>query len=357
MKIAKSTKELQSIAQAMVKESSLPIEKSLGKTILVTGGSGFLGIHLLYELVLNSEFEKIYTIVRSTEKLKAQALKYIGTTDWLQVVHPIEQDLLHITAKDLPRVSLVIHSAAEIHCLKSLTQLYSNNCEITANLLNFYRNTPFIFISSLSVFVSSSLKGYHCPVQFKENDTFDIYGGYAQSKYVGELLCQTHNSAKVVRLGLLTGSTIKGICGHDFFTTFLKICKEINCYPSGYEESFVDITPVDMCAQKVIHEVLASDKEIVHIANKNALPITEIISQLGLQPVTPENWTVAISSYSKIDQILMNYAFFKTQSLNKYPNFFNIDLFQSTGHYYSIKEPFLKTNKELLSLYLDTLRY
>lgn len=355
MKIAKSSKELQLLSKALLEKNLPVIEKSLEKTVLVTGGAGFLGVHLLYELALNADFEKIYTIVRSAEKLKAQALKYIGKTDWLKVVHPIEKDLTNIAEFDLPRVSLVIHSAAEIHCLKSLTQLYQNNCEVTANLLSFYKSTPFIFISSLSVFVSSSLKGCHYPVMFQENDNFDIYGGYAQSKYISELNCYPLENTKIVRLGLLTGSTDKGLCGHDFFTTFLKNCKKLQCYPSGFEESFVDITPVDICAQKIVKEIVPQSAKIFHIANKRSLPLSLILKKLNLSSIPKEKWLEKLKELSSLDQVLMKYAFFKEESLKNYPNFFNIDLFQSTGHSYNIESEFDKSNEELLCLYLTVL--
>ena len=47
MKISKSTQELTAIANNLAKDNFESVKPANVKSVLVTGGSGFLGIHLL----------------------------------------------------------------------------------------------------------------------------------------------------------------------------------------------------------------------------------------------------------------------------------------------------------------------
>ena len=110
------------------------------------------------------------------------------------------------------------------------------------------------FISTLSVFVSSNLYGNHIEKSLMCNDEYHLYGGYAQSKYIGEKIMEKYQK-NIIRLGLITGTSEKGIFPEDFFSDFIKINKKIGEYPENYENSYVDITPVDYAVEKIIEYV------------------------------------------------------------------------------------------------------
>ena len=224
MKISISSKDLDSLLP--IRQYSTK-DKILNNEILVTGGTGFLGIHILKDLVLSKKYKKIYTIVRNKEKLKIQAEYFNLGIDWIKEIEIIQGDLLDLKELDFPNVEKVIHSAAQIHCIKTLKQLWNNNVETTEKISQIYKNNEVFFISTLSVFVSSNLVGNHEPKSLEISENYLLYGGYAQSKFIGEKIIEKYNQ-NIIRLGLITGSSKEGIFPKDFFTDFVKINKEFH---------------------------------------------------------------------------------------------------------------------------------
>lgn len=336
-------------------ESLLPIrqystkDKILNNEILVTGGAGFLGIHILKDLVLSKKYKKIYTIVRNKEKLKVQAEYFNLGIEWIKEIEIIQGDLLNLKELEFPNVEKVIHSAAQIHCIKTLKQLWNNNVETTEKVSQIYKNNEVFFISTLSVFVSSNLIGNHEPKSLETSNDYFLYGGYAQSKFIGEKIIEKYNQ-NIIRLGLITGSSKDGIFPKDFFSNFVNINKEIKIYPEGFEESLVDMTPVDFCS-KIICKSLEENLKIKHIANKDGTKLSDFIKILKLNKVTKEVWQSEIETKNTLDSYLLKFAFFKQETLTNNFNYFNLDLFQTTNHTYNIKENFEKDNQYLLQLY------
>ena len=322
--------------------------------ILITGGAGFVGIHLLKQLVESKKFTQVYTIVRDITKLKKQAEYFNLSTSFLTEIKIIEGDLLTLNADSFPNVQYIIHSAAQIHCIKTLKQLWNNNVLVTQKIAEIYQNNEVNFISTLSVFVSSNKKGTHAPLKLEEDSQcYELYGGYAQSKYIAEKIIE-RVQGKIIRLGLITGSTHSSIFPEDFFTKTIRLLREIKIYPIDYKESYVDLTPVDLACSQII-ENIKQKKTIIHIANKVSTPLSYFIELLNLKAVQNDIWLKEIAAYDNLDQILLKYAFFKEKMLNTHFNYFNIDLFQSTHHSYAILEEFEISNKTLLQNYIKNL--
>lgn len=343
-----SSKKLLELIPNTKYESKIKIDNN---EILITGGAGFLGVHLLKTLVLSKKYNKIYTIVRSIDKIKIQADYFKLGKDWLKYVHIIEGDLLTLNESQFPNVETIIHCAAKIHCLKTLNQLWNDNVISTLKISQIYKNNSIFFISSLSVFVSSNLIGKHEPTSLIESEDYLLYGGYAQSKFLAEKIIEFYNQ-KIIRLGLITGSSNKGIFPDDFFKTFLKINKDLKYYPKVYEESFIDMTPVDYCSEIILNN-LQNNLKIIHIANKTPTRLTDFINLLNLTQIDKEQWINLINKKSKLESLLLKFAFFKTETLNDNFCYFNLDLFQTTNHTYNIKNSFYIHNKNLLKLYFS----
>lgn len=337
--------------------------------LLLTGATGFLGIHLLENLVKKSIYEKIYIIVRNKNKLLDQIEYYNIPKFSFNKIEIIEGDLLTLPIENFPNASYVIHSAAEIHCLKNLSQLWSNNVLVTKKICDIYQHCAKVtLISTLSVFVSSNTNGEHKPTSLPVNQNYSLYGGYAQSKYISEKLVEKING-NIVRLGLLTGSTHTGkFPPHDFFTQIVTALNNIKVYPEIFEEAFVDITPVDLCGQIITNYISNnnfsnnnfnnnnfSKNNIIHIANKNSLPLSAIVKKLNLTPVSGINFISTLNSLPSLTKTLLMFAFFKSEMLKSSFKLFNIDLFQSTDHSYDIKEDFNINHHHLLTIYLQQL--
>lgn len=334
------------------------------RSVLITGGAGFLGVHLLREIAGSGRFGQIYLLVRRPETLRASLARYDISASVLDGVEVIQGDLTEMPEASFPNVDVVIHSAARIHGLKSLRQMWADNVEATARLFAHYRGRAEIhFISTLSVFVSSNRTGAHSPAWIRPVDLHEkyggrapreIYGGYAQSKYVCECLAQ-EAGVNVVRLGLLTGSSTLGrFPENDFFSVFLKTMRRLGCAPREFEEAWVDITPVDLASRLIVRYINDADREpIAHIANFLPVSASHICHHLGLPLVNPEEFLERVGELRGIERVLLTYAFFKSEALRTLPSYFNIDLFQTTNHVYCIHKPFSVGNDSLLSLYVS----
>lgn len=356
MKLSKTSYELNSLINTLPNFIPKQINKKFERSLLLTGATGFLGIHLLLQLVRSLQYKKIYIIVRNKEKLKQQIAYYQIDSFSFENIEIIENDLLNMKENDFPAVETVIHSAAEIHCLKNLNQLCDNNVLTTQKICNIYQNDANIyFISTLSVFVSSNLTGNHYPTSLPISNSYILYGGYAQSKYISEKIVEACNG-NIIRLGLLTGSTYLGqFPVNDFFSQIVTTLNKIKIYPENFEEAYVDLTPVDLCAEKIVQHIISGKDNILHIANKKSISLTEILNELNLKKVHTIEFQKQIKELPTLPKTLLEFAFFKSTMLKDCFRLFNIDLFQSTNHSYNIENNFNISNTKLIKKYLQNI--
>lgn len=306
-------------------------EKKLGnqpnKIIGLSGASGFLGLHLLNELVKRKDVQGIKCFIRDREKfnLKKKEFNLFFNEEKLQFVE-------HYDKNDFKDLTNFIHSAAQLHNLKKYTGLWKDNVELTKNFLEYSQDIKFHYISTLSVFASSNICGKHYPVEVKPCVEHILYGGYAQTKWLGEYLTQTNSQHQIFRLGLLTPSRgFPHIQKEQFLYLFLKLIKQLKIYPECYENAWVDLSPVDLVAKKIV-DSLDSQEKIFHIANEKSTSLSHLLSFIDSKPVDIKIWIEKTHHLKSIEKMLLEFAFFKTKALQQYPQYFNIDLFQSTGH-------------------------
>lgn len=146
----------------------------MSKHVLVTGGCGFAGHHLIEHLLVNTDWE--VTIVDS--------LTYAGRVDRLTDIGGYQPNRVHIMWHDLrspmppntPSVDYVLHLAAESHVDRSIDKpvpFIHNNVMSTANLVEWARHQD-----RLEHFVQIS--------------TDEVYGpapeGYAHQEWIDPML-------------------------------------------------------------------------------------------------------------------------------------------------------------------------
>jgi nucleoside-diphosphate-sugar epimerase len=154
------------------------------KRVLVTGGSGFIGSHLVHKLL--EQGAEVSVTVRYGNVMKNERLR-----DCWNDIRVIEADLRNRGALDAGLSTLppqvVFHLAAYNHVGQSFVQVeecFDVNAKGTANLLDACSGSEkFIYMSTSEVY------GHQTEVPFIETMCPEPISPYAITKYAGELYC------------------------------------------------------------------------------------------------------------------------------------------------------------------------
>lgn len=322
--------------QSLTKEYPIPKgcihgNDAVRKTILITGASGFLGLHLIQQFSEDKTVEKIICLLRSKEKFNLNKVKFDLNFN-TEKIFILEKDLNNLVLDDLYGVTDIIHCAAKIHAIKGFNLLKKDNIEASNQLYQLCaikKDINLYLISTLSVFVSSNQSGLHQEMDIPINNDYLLYGGYAQTKYIAEYLAPENTT--IIRLGLLTASTQTGLFPeHDFFKEFIRYSIRSGIYPEQYKNAWVDISPVDLVSKKIKEIVISNDhQKIIHIANQKSVSLKTIVQDLKLIKTSNQDFVDRLNKESNLIRNLVKNAYFKEDNLT------NIDLFQSTNHYWS----------------------
>ena len=185
------------------------------RNILVTGGAGFIGSHLVEQLLAENiwrvtvmdDFNDFY----APSLKRANAAPHLGRDDY----ELIEADIRNRRALEAifaaTRFDCIVHLAARAGVRPSLSEpfLYAEtNITGTLNLLELARHThvpQFIFGSSSSVY------GINAKVPFSEDDPIrQPISPYAATKAAGEMLCHTYAHLHDLRCVALRFFTVYG---------------------------------------------------------------------------------------------------------------------------------------------------
>lgn len=276
--------------------------------ILLTGATGFLGIHLLKDL----SDQNITVLVRGQDKEEAlQRLSSKADKEGLSidlskvrvVLGDVSEPLLGLSAGEYEELSksigTIVHSAAVVNNLKSLRQIYDSNVMPLKTMADFSvtgRRKVFHNISSLSVLVSKQ----SIPAVLPENSELraedsDLYSGYAQSKWLGEYyLSQYTDCLDLVnhRPGLLLPKkdqvTIKK---SSFLSQLVTEIEKIKELPIGSENFSFDITPVDLASSVISkHIMVGCQTGNYHITTDEKISLKDIGRALDVNWIPAETW-------------------------------------------------------------------
>ena len=185
------------------------------KNILVTGGAGFIGSHLV-ERLLGEPVRRV-TVVDDFNNFYAPELKRANVSAYLENPNFKLYETDICDAENLAKVfaankfDAIVHLAARAGVRPSLSQpklFAETNINGTLNLLELAREfkvKQFVFGSSSSVY------GNNQKVPFSEDDKiFQPISPYAATKAAGELLCHTYSHLYKIRCVCLRFFTVYG---------------------------------------------------------------------------------------------------------------------------------------------------
>jgi UDP-glucuronate 4-epimerase len=260
------------------------------KNILITGGAGFIGSHLVDRLLATGEWR--VTVVDDFNDFYDPAIKSENVR--LQLENP-NYNLFRIDIRDNPELETVfestnfdciVHLAARAGVRPSLEQplLYAEtNIRGTLNLLELAREhdiKQFVFGSSSSVY------GINAKVPFSEDDPIrQPISPYAATKAAGELLCHTYSHLYGIRCVCLRFFTVYGprqrpdLAIHKF-ARLMTEAKAIPVFGDGTTRR--DYTYIDdiIGGVRAAIDYEASDYEVINLGESRTVELRELINLL-----------------------------------------------------------------------------
>jgi UDP-glucose 4-epimerase len=285
------------------------------KSVLVTGGSGFIGSHLVNRLLQDGA--NVGVTVRYGNVMKNERLR-----DCWDRIHVIEADLRNRGALAAVRdfePDVVFHLAAYNHVGQSFVQVeecFDVNAKGSANLLDLCAGVPkFVYMSTSEVY------GHQTEVPFVETMDPEPLSPYAITKYAGELYCRMkqriggetsivvlrpfntfgpYQSAKAVIPELI----VKCLRGEPIATTKGEQTREFN-YVADIVDGLVRAATHEGDVEGVIN--LATGREVpIHQLVRTIAELTETKSelQIGALPYRPTEIWRMYADNSRAQEIL-----------------------------------------------------
>ena len=299
-------------------ENLKKIQKYNVKDVLLIGGTGYLGIHILYEY-LKYENGKIYCLVRRKNneepliRLQQKIAFYFGNDyyeknkDRIQVVEgDIVEENLAINSKDYKmlknNITTVINAGALVKHF-GISKLFNDiNVKGTENVVEFCKkeNKRLIHISTISVSgngekeetVEETKENINSKKIFKESDLYigqNISGIYTITKFEAEKIVlkaiKSGLNAQILRMGNITNRYSDGVFQQNVeenaFAKRLKSFIELGMFPKYLLDHAIELGPVDLCAEAVI-KILEYDSNcnVLHIYNSKLLPIKLLVNTM-----------------------------------------------------------------------------
>lgn len=266
--------------------------------ILLTGVTGFLGIHILQEILRNTK-SNVICFLHNNKNLKELYKEYDMDVPYdekrIKIVHGSLEDInFGLNESDLEiidKADSIINSAAYVNYYGNKETFENSNIKSVRNLINFAikKNIVLNHISTLSVLGNEKLKN-----EIKENDLYfgqDVYANqYIKSKFLAELeiknATQEGLKYRVFRIGRLTWRIEdkkfqKNFESNEFYES-LKLFIEMKMIPENLKNTDIEISPVNYCA-KAIYNLIQQNKinGVFHVFNENVLKMQTIIDFLN----------------------------------------------------------------------------
>lgn len=269
--------------------------------VLLTGATGYLGCHVLDELMQDPTVGTIYCLVRSGKKisaerrLKAKLFYYFDgkhTDSFSGKIRIIEGDITDrncLEAIGVP-IDTVINSAANVAHFVYGDSLREVNVDGVANLVSFCRkkNSRLIQISTISIGGFSAEEGKVLAEQSLYLGQ-TIHNQYVYSKYEAECLVLEAAAgglpARILRVGNLQGRLSDGEfqmnLKENAFASHLKCYYHLGFAPTALKEATVNLSPVDETAKAIVLlSKMPSENTVFHVVSSDEVHYKELFQQM-----------------------------------------------------------------------------
>lgn len=285
-----------------------------GRDVLLTGATGFLGAHLLHELLTRTT-ARVYCVVRASDeadglaRLRAAAARFDLPEPDATRVHPVPGDLRDIATvcrgyrggELARRVGHVLHCAAKIVFTEPYRTLREHNVVPLVELLVWMRASgigDFSYISTLAAAAPALETGRLLETRLQPLDP-EVYG-YGTTKWVSERLLERAEQdglrVRVFRPGLIMASSQTGACNDRDLIWFILVSGlAVGAHPA--DDRLEPFSPVDVLARAVVELAMSpgSVGRAYHLVDENLLSfrrLFQLLAEQGLatEPLPLEQW-------------------------------------------------------------------
>ena len=300
--------EINKLLEENTLENFLDGEKSELGNVLLTGATGFLGIHILYEFIKNEE-GKIYCMLRkgkfdSCEERLIDLMNYYFDEDFSDLfgsrIILIEGDITEIDdfrkLEDEP-IDTIINAAAIVKHYTADDYIFKVNVDGVINGIKFAqtRNSiRYVQISTISVLSSHSLNEKAYPNQkYNERTLYyeqDLTNKYICSKFLAERMvleaAVNGLSVKIVRVGNLMSRYSDGLFQKNYdtnaFFNNLKAIKKLKALNPTMADEMIDMSQIDYVAKGILALCKSPEESrIFHCMNNHYISHRDIVDVLN----------------------------------------------------------------------------
>ncbi|KAF2771428.1 acetyl-CoA synthetase-like protein [Teratosphaeria nubilosa] len=275
--------------------------------VVLTGATGFIGSHILQNLLQNPIVTQVHCLVRATDSSSA----FDRIIESLRRHHILEQATTRLSkiqahacnfaAPDLgltpslqsrmqESASHYIHNAWQVNFNLSLRSFETQSIRPTSILLSLAsasklkKKPSFTFISSIATALRMNDGASSVPEALLPWEAVEPMG-YAESKYVGERICAAAATKhdlpiRIARVGQVCGDTVQGYWNpSEAIPRTVMMARRVGALPEiekGDEE--LDWLPVDIVARAVSRLSLlesdpygGEDPQVFHVTNKKRI--------------------------------------------------------------------------------------
>ena len=319
----------------LIRHNSNQLHDAEIKYVMLTGATGYLGSHILHELMRRKM--SVICLVRNEQKLK-DTLKYYFPREheyfaYKVILGDIAEPMLGLDEQNYQalakKVDMVIHTAANVSHAGNYADFERTNVQGTQNVIDFCRLAGAVLqhTSTASVHGAGTVAQHNPDAKFDEF-SLDIGQEYSQnvyihSKYKAEeavLLAREEGlEANIFRIGNLTWRMKDGVfqknAQDNGFIGRYKGLMKVGVYSKEIAEYPIDFTPVDECADAYVRLSLSNRVNNIYnlynphlftintLAKKTFRSIKQVRSEIfekSLKELITDKEVAVLSFYSAI---------------------------------------------------------
>ena len=281
-------------------------QKEVIGNVLLTGVTGYLGIHILYEYIKN-ETGTIYCMMRkgsfdSCEDRLIDLMDYYFDEDFSDLIGSriilSEGDITNLDdfkkLKDCP-IDTVINCAAIVKHFTADNYIFKVNVDGVINGLKFAKSKDIKYVQISTVSVLSPPTDYEesLDVKFDEQTLYykqDLSNKYLNSKFLAERMVLEYAvnglNARIVRVGNLMGRYDDGLFQKNMdtnaFLSSIKAINNIKSIPETMYDEIIEMSPIDYVANAILALSKTPVKcRVFHCVNPNMICNGDIVEALN----------------------------------------------------------------------------